>query len=307
VSRTGISDYQVRCQCFAPGDHHSISIVLFASILERDPDDLRQRVGTAQSFVYISWRFSRGAAAQFETRLVLTDDASSCVRFTHGLEQELRLDGYMRSIASPQGIQQQMARGGEQTAQHTAQHSNDHSSSSAPGQDRRETTKASFSTPRTLLGRRIQCHMLAEGHHGNRPETAASDSYRQCYASPPTSLVLSGEPGPSDIVGLDEDPHQPGDYQYCFGKDYQVDRGCYRSRDGLPSLDSGCYQPRSESCHTEDGSFRTEDESPQPTDGSNQPGEESLDTLVDRQLLDEIQYRERSNVELQFHKPSRET
>jgi hypothetical protein len=54
------------------------------------------------------------------------------------------------------------------------------------------------------------------------------------------------------------------------------------------------YQPRSESCQTEDGSFRTDDAS----------GE---DTQVDRQLVDEVQYRERSNAELQLQKSGRET
>jgi len=296
ISRTGITDCEVRCHRNAPGNHPSMSIVLFASILKQDPDDLRQTIGTEGPFVDMCWGFDRGAMAQFETRLVLVDDASGRLKFTHGLEHEIRLDRYMKSIPRAQSIQQHMTEGMDRR-----EHQSDAPSPSTAqqGHDRQGTTRASSSTPQALCDGRRQSDILAERLHDTQLHGDTSQMSCQSYVSPPDSPVSSGFSFPAD---LDQDQHHSHNTsgEYHFGGSYQPDYGRYLTVDGSFSPNHGCCQPGSTSCRTEDGSYLSEDEFFQPTEGSDEPGEGSIGSQLERQLLEEVQYRQRRNMELQF-------
>lgn len=104
LARQGIHDCVIESQCFVPSEQHSISSGLFASIFEVDLDGARQFAKTGSRFVRMSWGIGSGPT-RFHTTMCLTDDAGAHVRFTHGLEIELRLDVYARNLDQCRAVQ----------------------------------------------------------------------------------------------------------------------------------------------------------------------------------------------------------
>lgn len=91
----------VESECFAPGEHDSVSAGLLASVFELELEPVRQWARSGQKFVRMSWGPGHGAIARFRTRLVVTEDTGAYVRFTHGLEMELDLYRYVGNMERP--------------------------------------------------------------------------------------------------------------------------------------------------------------------------------------------------------------
>ncbi|OIW25306.1 hypothetical protein CONLIGDRAFT_88831 [Coniochaeta ligniaria NRRL 30616] len=219
LSRTGIRDCQVRSQCYAPGDHHSMSVGLFASLLEQDFDDIRRWATTGQYFVHMSWGFGRGAKPRFETRLILTDDAGAHVRFTHALEQELRLDQYMNNMAKFQGLPQSTDLDEADVEQGAG-----HLSKEARWKD--YTEKVIASARRMQLDRRSRNHVLpVQDHDTDRLPTKICDvaSQHNGPLSPSASTL-------SVLDGSEVDSYQPED-------------GSYQSEDEPHPQANGSHEP----------------------------------------------------------------
>lgn len=258
-----------------------MSIVLFAYILEQDADDVRQRVGPGQCFVHMSWSFGRGVA-RFETRLILADEAGCYLRFTHGLEHELRLDQYMKSIAKLQAFHQPATDPGTHGI-------GDDTRSSTRVHDRSCLETVDPSAPANIADKEIQDDGAMEENYTQSSPTEARHRYSQHDERPRTCPALSG---PFDLEDRDRPTEE---YDLSDATSYRL------GGQGQPeyrrcSLIHESFQYENGSCQPEDGSRQSED-------GPDTPDDEFLDREVDKQLFDELLSRDMISAESRVCSP----
>lgn len=164
----------------------------------------------------MSWGIGRGAEPRFETRLILTDDAGAHVRFTHGLEQELRLDQYVKDVVKFQGLPQPTNLDEVDTEQGAAYHS-------YADQWNYHAEKIITSALRMHLNRRTRHDVLPVQDHDTYQENR---SLHTCLVSPSASTL-------SVLDGSEVDSYQPEDGSYqSEGESHQSGYGSHEPEDG---------------------------------------------------------------------------
>lgn len=266
-----------------------MSIVLLADILEQDPDDVRQRAGPGQCFVHMSWSFG-GGVARFETRLILADEAGYYLRFTHGLEHERGLDGYMKSLLKLQTFHQPAIDTGTHGARDDTR-----SSTRTRVHDRGSLETVDQSAPTAIVDKEIHDDEAMEENYTQGSETDAP-RYSQHDERPRTCPALSG---PFDLGYRDratEEYDQSEATSYRLGGQGQPEYRRY-------SLVDETFQYENGSCQPEDGSRQSEDGFSGREDGPDTPDDESLDREVDKQLFDELLSRDMISAESRVCSP----